>query len=145
LDQQDGNVRRFTLFPFYFQQRAADSSLNYTAVFPLYGRLKNRLFRDEIRFVLFPLYGQSRKRDVGDGQLPLSVLSPPPRRRSARLAILASGRIRTQRRHLANQQRDEVETVGGHSKFSLLWPIFFNQTLAGNRESRSASGIAPRL
>src|SRR5258706_6064987 len=54
LDQQEGGVRRFTLFPFYFQQRAADSSLNYTALFPLYGRLKNRLFRDEIRFVLFP-------------------------------------------------------------------------------------------
>src|SRR6266446_4329739 len=64
LDQQEGSVRRFTLFPFYFQQRAADSNLNYTALFPLYGRLKNRLFRDEIRFVLFPLYGHSRKRDV---------------------------------------------------------------------------------
>jgi hypothetical protein len=55
---------RFTLFPFYFQQRSPDKSLNYTALFPLYGTLKNRLFRDEIHFVAFPVYGQSRKKDV---------------------------------------------------------------------------------
>jgi len=52
------------LFPIYFQQRSPDPGLNYTAVVPFYGRLENRLFRDEIRFVLFPLYGQSRKKDV---------------------------------------------------------------------------------
>ncbi|MCD6049975.1 MAG: hypothetical protein K0Q55_1378 [Verrucomicrobia bacterium] len=55
---------RFTLFPFYFQQRSPDPVHNYTALFPLYGTLKNRLFRDEIFFVAFPLYGQSRKKDV---------------------------------------------------------------------------------
>jgi len=55
---------RFTLFPFYFQQRSPDTNHNYTAFFPFYGTLKNRLFRDEIHFVAFPLYGQSRKKDV---------------------------------------------------------------------------------
>ena len=32
--------------------------------FPLYGHIRDRLFRDEIFFVLFPIYGESRKRDV---------------------------------------------------------------------------------
>ncbi|MGV3756664.1 MAG: hypothetical protein ACO1QS_14875 [Verrucomicrobiota bacterium] len=61
---KDVEKDRFTLFPFYFQQRSPDTNHNYTALFPLYGTLKNRLFRDEIFFVAFPLYGQSRKRDV---------------------------------------------------------------------------------
>jgi hypothetical protein len=61
----DGSTpRQFTVFPFYFQQRAADTNLNYTAVLPFYGRLKNRLFRDEIRFIMLPAYVQTRKRDL---------------------------------------------------------------------------------
>src|SRR5262245_15352461 len=62
--QSETNVHRFTLFPIYFQQRSRIPEKNYTALFPIYGTLKQRLFRDEIRFVLFPIYGQTRKRDV---------------------------------------------------------------------------------
>jgi hypothetical protein len=58
------DVKRFTLFPIYFQQRAPDTNLNYTAVVPFYGRLKNRLFHDEIYFILFPVFGETRKRDI---------------------------------------------------------------------------------
>jgi hypothetical protein len=57
-------TRQFTLFPFYFQQRSLDTNLDYTAVFPFYGHLQNRLFRDKIFFVMFPIYGQSQKKDV---------------------------------------------------------------------------------
>ncbi len=62
--QSGTNVSRFTLFPIYFQQRSAIPEKNYTAVFPFYGTIKDRFFRDEVHFVLFPIYGQSRKRDV---------------------------------------------------------------------------------
>ena len=62
--QSGTNVHRFTLFPFYFQQRSAIPEKNYTAVLPFYGTIKGRFFRDEVHFVLFPIYGQSRKRDV---------------------------------------------------------------------------------
>ena len=129
LDQQENHVRRFTLFPFYFQQRSADSNLNYTAGFPLYGRLKNRLFRDEIRFVLFPLYGQSRKRDVvTDNYLyPFFHLRHGAALRGWQIWPLAGYEHKdvTTRTNSA----DEAVTVGGHRKFSLLWPIFFNQNL----------------
>lgn len=56
--------RRFTLFPVYFQQRSSDPNENYTAIGPFYGHLHNRLFRDEISYVMFPLYGETRKKDV---------------------------------------------------------------------------------
>jgi len=62
--QTETNRSRFTLFPIYFQQRSSVPEENYTAVFPFYGHLKNRLFRDELSFVMFPIYGQSRKRNV---------------------------------------------------------------------------------
>jgi hypothetical protein len=63
-EPDETGVRRFTIFPIYFQQRAADTNLNYTAVVPFYGRLQNRLFRNEIYFVMFPFYVETRKRDV---------------------------------------------------------------------------------
>src|ERR1039457_5299245 len=64
LQPDEVDVKRFTLFPIYFQQRAADTNLNYTAVVPFYGHPKNRLFRDEMFFIAFPLFGETRKRDV---------------------------------------------------------------------------------
>ena len=63
-ESQGETSGRFTLFPFYFQQRSTDPNSNYTAVFPIYGHLQNRLFRDDIFFVMFPIYGRSRKQDV---------------------------------------------------------------------------------
>jgi hypothetical protein len=62
--QPDAEARRLTLFPLYFQQRSAITNENYTAVFPFYGHLQNRLFRDKIFFVMFPFYGQTWKRDM---------------------------------------------------------------------------------
>ena len=44
---------------------------NYTAVFPFYGHLKHRLFRDEIDFIMFPLYSQTRKKDVVTDNIPI--------------------------------------------------------------------------
>lgn len=63
-NQEDAPAKRFTIFPFYFQQRSPQTGLNYTACFPVYGHLKNRLFKDEIFFAGFPFYAQTRKRDV---------------------------------------------------------------------------------
>lgn len=60
----DEGDRRFTLFPFYFQNRSDNPDRNYTAVFPFYGRIRNRVFRDEVKWVMFPLYAQSHKRDL---------------------------------------------------------------------------------
>ncbi|HWF18742.1 MAG TPA: hypothetical protein VG754_05715, partial [Verrucomicrobiae bacterium] len=69
-NQTNMNTRRFTLFPLYFQQRSTDPSKNYTAFVPFYGHLENRLFRDEIDFVLFPMYSKTRKKDVVNYNMP---------------------------------------------------------------------------
>jgi hypothetical protein len=63
-NQKENIQKRFTLFPVYFHQRSLDPALNYTALLPFYGQVRNRLFRDEINFVMLPLYLQTRKKDV---------------------------------------------------------------------------------
>ncbi len=125
---QQGDAKdRFTLFPIYFQQRSADPDLNYTAVLPLYGHLKNRLFRDEIKFVLMPLYVQSRKRDVvTDNYLyPFFHLRHGNGLRGWQFWPL-----------LGQEHKDvttrtngfgDVEILGGHDKFFALWPLFLKQ------------------
>lgn len=60
----DGQTRRFTVFPIYFKQRSLDTNLNYTAVAPFYGHLQNRLFRDKIFFVMFPAYSETQRKDI---------------------------------------------------------------------------------
>ena len=63
-EQNEVPKNRVTIFPLYFQQRSPDTNLNYTAFVPFYGRINDRLFHDEIYFVLFPIFGETRKRDV---------------------------------------------------------------------------------
>jgi hypothetical protein len=125
--QADTNAHRFTIFPIYFQQRSPIPEKNYTAVVPVFGRLQNRLFRDEIKFVLFPLYGQSRKKDVVTDNYLFPVLH---RRRGEGLSGWQVWPL------AGNEHKDittrtnswgEVETVGGHDKFFALWPVFFHQ------------------
>ena len=123
----DSTAKRFTLFPVYFQQRSPNPDENYTALFPLYGHLQNRLFRDEIFFVLFPVYGESRKRDiVTDNYLyPFFHLRHGEGLQGWQFWPL-----------IGNEHKDattktngfgETEIIGGHDKFFALWPVYFHQ------------------
>ena len=116
-------ARRFELFPFYFQQRAADAKLNYTAVLPFYGGLKNHLFRDEIHVILFPAYVETRKRDVvtdnyffpfvdihhGDGMKGWQVW-PFVGREHKVITMVTNG-------------YGEATLVPGHDRSFYLWPL----------------------
>ncbi len=123
-DQKEDHARRFTLFPVYFQQRSPDPEQNYTAVVPLYGTIKNRLFRDEIDFVLFPLYSKTRKRDVINYNFPYPVLS----------RTYGDGLHGWQVWPLVGHENKVVttrtnswgdsETVPGHDRKFVLWPFF---------------------
>ncbi len=95
--------KQFTIFPFYFQQRSPDTDENYTALFPFYGHIKDRLFRDKIFFVMFPIYGQTQKRDIVTDNYLYPFFAIAAWRRLARLAILAACRQRTQRRDDSDQ------------------------------------------
>lgn len=123
--QTENQRHRFTIFPLYFQQRSSNSNENYTAVVPFYGHLKNRLFEDEISFVMLPAYLKTRKRDVvtksylfpffslrhGDGLHGWKVWP----------VVGHEHKVVTTRTNSFN----EVETVPGHDDLFALWPIFY--------------------
>jgi hypothetical protein len=126
---QNTEERRFTLFPFYFQQRSSNTNDNYTAVFPFYGHLKHRLFRDEIFFVMFPIYGETHKHDVvnynylypffnvrhGDG---MKGWQAWPFYGQEHKAITT----RTNR-------FGDTETVPGHDSKFVMWPFYLNDRM----------------
>ena len=125
-NQAENNQRRFTLFPFYFQQRSPDPALNYTALLPFYGTLKNRLFRDRIHFVMFPLYAQSQKRDVVTDNYLFPVFHlRHGNQLSGWQAWPLIGHEHKEPTYKTNLV-DEVETISGHDKWFAAWPIYFN-------------------
>jgi hypothetical protein len=126
--EQDENIKnRFTLFPFYFQQRSTDANLNYTAVVPIYGHLKNRLFRDEIFFVMFPVYSETRKRDVVTD----NYLYPFVHVRTGNGLHGWQAWPFTGSEHkivtLRTNGFGDVESIGGHDRSFALWPLWLRQ------------------
>jgi hypothetical protein len=118
---------RFTLFPIYFQQRSSRPEENYTAVAPFYGHLKDRLFRNEIFFVMFPLYSKTRK-----GQVITENYLFPFFDRSY------GGGVRGwqfwpiighDHKEITTRTNgfNEVETVPGYDSRFVLWPLYYNQ------------------
>jgi hypothetical protein len=123
-------ARRFTLFPFYFQQRSPEPDENYTAVGPFFGHLQNRLFRDKIFFVMFPLFSETQKGDIVTDNYVYPIFSL---RHGNGLEGWKLWPI-TGHEHKDLTTRTngfgEVEKVAGHDNRFVLWPIFLRQ-LAG--------------
>lgn len=142
--QSETNVNRFTLFPIYFQQRSAIPELNYTALLPIYGTLKNRLFRDEVHFVMLPIYVQSRKKDVVTDNYvyPIFHLRHGNGLRGWQVWPFI-GREHKEITTKTNSWGD-TEVVGGHDKLFVLWPIYFDQTAAiGTANPQKQRAILP--
>ena len=147
---QDTNVHRFTLFPLYFQQRSEIAERNYTALFPIYGHLQNRFFRDDTHFILWPLYVKTR-RGLGLGAAEAestSTLTEIPKAEQRGMTtynfLLPFFHVRRgeglkgwQFWPVFGQERKAVtwrtnhwgdtETLAGHDKLFSLWPIYFQQ------------------
>ncbi len=127
---KSGNkVRRTTLFPFYFRETSPDPEDNYFAILPFYGRLKNRLFRDQVYFILFPIYLQTMK-----GQMVTDNFIAPF------FDVRHGGGVKgwqfwplvgTEHKVLTQKTNHwgDVESVAGHDKFFVLWPFYFKNTL----------------
>lgn len=146
--QTDEPRHRFSIFPFYMQQRSSDTNQNYTALFPIYGHLKNRLFRSEVDFVLWPIYIKTVKRPS------ISPISDDPSLRilnqwlSARRGDVTTYNYVYPFFHLrygdglfgwqfwplfGNEHKDvttktnawgELEQTPGHDKMFVLWPFY---------------------
>ncbi len=135
LSLQDQSKRRFTVFPFYFQQRSSDPSLNYTALLPVFGHLKNRLFRDELDFALLPLYLRSRKNDIVTHNyvFPLFHRRQGPGLTGWQLWPL----LGAEHKDITTKTNSfgELETVAGHDQRFFLWPFYFDNKLGIGTEN----------
>ena len=126
-EQNGATKKRLTLFPLYFSQRSTDTNLNYTAVVPFYGQLKNRLFHDKISFLMFPFYSQTRKRDV----ITDNYLYPFGHRRYGdglwgwQIWPFVGSEHKDVTMH--TNSFGEIETVAGHDKSFYLWPLHLKQ------------------
>jgi hypothetical protein len=121
------DARRFTIFPFYFQQRSPLTNDNYTAFLPFYGHLKERLFRDDIFFVMFPIYGETRKRDVVNDNYfyPFFNLRHGDGLHGWQFwpVVGAEHKVVT----LQTNNWGDVSTNGGHDHLFVLWPFYLRQ------------------
>lgn len=126
--QDEVPAKRFTIFPIYFQQRSPDTNLNYTALLPIHGQLKNRLFKDEIRFTAFPLYAQTRKRDIVTDNYfyPFFHLRHGKALEGWQLWPIAGREVKGVTSKTNNW--GEAEVIGGHESFFALWPFYLDQT-----------------
>lgn len=120
----DGDIKqRQTLFPFFFRQHSAGGTNDYLAIAPLFGHLRNRLFRDEVRFALFPLWLQTRKRDVTTDNLVAPFFH---RRRGGGVSGWQFWPVfgtETKVPTLRTNVIDEAELVPGHRRHFFAWPF----------------------
>lgn len=126
---------RLTLFPLFFLQQSSDPDDSYWALVPFYGRLQNRLFQDEIAFVLFPGYLRTEKNEVvtHHGLFPLFHLRRGPALRGWKAWPLAGA----EHKEISKRTNtwNDVEIVPGHDKQFVLWPVFFNNYLGIGSEN----------
>jgi hypothetical protein len=62
--------RELDLYPFWFQRTSAQPDLNYRALFPVYGTLRNKFWLEEASWTLFPLHAEVKRRGATTTYLP---------------------------------------------------------------------------
>ena len=123
----DSAKKQFTIFPFYFQQRSPDTNENYTALFPFYGHINGRLFRDKIFFIMFPIYGQTWKRDVVNDNYLYPFFNV--RHGDGMHGWQFWPFVGSEHKDITTTTNGfgDVETVGGYDRSFVLWPFYFRQ------------------
>jgi hypothetical protein len=124
-NQGDQTNHLFTLFPLYFQRRSSNPASNYTALLPFYGHLENRMFHDDIKFVMFPLYAKTENKGVVTWNFPYPFFDvhEGERLHGWQFWPLVGAEYKFPTKKI-NYAGDEV-IVGGHDKLFVLWPFFF--------------------
>jgi hypothetical protein len=142
--QQESRQKRFTIFPFYFQQRSPVPDENYTALLPFYGHLQHRLFRDKIFFVMFPIYSETQRKDiVTDNYLyPFFHLRHGDGLSGWQFWPL----IGHEHKDVTSQTNGfgDVSIVPGHDNFFALWPFILKATTGtGTDNPEKFWGVLP--
>lgn len=131
----DPEVRRFNLFPIFFYQDADDPAQDYWALFPLYGTLRNRLFRDEAHFVAFPLWLQTRKRDLTTYNVLFPFFHWRTSPRGGGWQFWPLGGHEHLEPGIRYDAAGEEQVVPGHDKTFALWPLYFRNRLGLGTEN----------
>ncbi|HWD19527.1 MAG TPA: hypothetical protein VHB20_09615 [Verrucomicrobiae bacterium] len=123
-NQVEARSKRFTIFPIYFQSRSAETNLNYTALVPFYGNLRNRLFHDRIHFVMFPIYAHTVKKDIVTDNYVYPIVHT--RHGDALTGWQVWPFVGAEHKGLTFKTNtlDEVEPIGGYDKSFVLFPFF---------------------
>jgi hypothetical protein len=169
VSQTDTNSHRVTVFPFYFQQRSRIPEKNYTAVWPFYGHLENRLFRDEIDWIGWPLYVKTKRKPKYAAPIPEEeFLGGMYRFFESRRGDMTTHNFLAPIFHVRTgtalkgwqawpliglehkqpvtwtNRWDDVLVDGGHEKLFALWPVFMvNNTGLGTTNQERQTILLP--
>lgn len=101
------------IFPFWFERDYADPALNYRALFPIYGTIRNKLWLERASWTLFPFYVENERRGA------VSTYTPWPFVRVTRGAAHGWGLW---------PLYSTYERPGVSSETYFLWPLGFDVT-----------------
>jgi hypothetical protein len=98
--------------------------LSYTALVPFYGNLHNRIFKDDIHFVMFPIYGETHKKGVVTDNYvyPIFSLRRGGGVKGWKFWPVTGHEQKTPT--LVTNSFLEVETNGGYDRWFAVWPFF---------------------
>lgn len=110
----------FDLWPFWFSKQTGSPETSYRALFPVGGTLKNRLWFDELSWVIWPLYVRSEKHGAVTTSTPWPILrTTRGTEQGFALWPLFGWRDRPERFH----------------RSFFLWPLGWNQTVQPEEDS----------
>lgn len=146
---QDETIRRkLTLFPFFFHQESTDPTQNYTAIWPIAGHLVDRLYYQDIRFVLWPIWVKTQRAAGSPASISEDAAGPDFKwRQSTRVDVttynviaplfhyrtgpglkgyraLPLFRWEAKEVTYTTDEWGEQYLVPGHRRLTLLWPLF---------------------
>jgi hypothetical protein len=121
--------KRFTLFPFYFQQRGPQPEDNYTGLLPIYGTVRNRLLRDRVHWILMPLYVSTDKRGMTTDNylLPFFHIRHGAGVKGWQFWPV----VGTEHKDITTKTNGfgDIEQIPGYDKFFAAWPFFFRNDI----------------
>jgi hypothetical protein len=126
-ESNDTAAKRFTLYPFYFQQRSPNTNDNYTALVPIYGHIRNRLMINNVFFILFPVYSETRKHDVVTDNYFYPIIHV--RRGEGLHGWQVWPFAGSEHKDITTQTNGfgDAVTIPGHDKIFILWPVHLRE------------------
>ncbi len=128
-DQEEDLAKRYTVFPLFFMQRSPVPEDNYTAILPFYGRLKNRLQRDSMEWVMWPAYIETEKKGVRTRNYAFPLVHVRDGGGVEGWQFWPFYGEETKSSWTFTNDYGGLEVSPGHDKQFVLWPFYFRQDL----------------